>query len=159
MINVIPKPNYLAVTGGERPYSEKNVTFEKNDALEDEEYHLEITKEKILVSAKGEKGFFYGKQTLKQLSFLKETVPCLMIKDKPRYPYRAFMIDSSRHMQTIDEIKTYINEDILKQDLTRRKAAAVIRDTAVDKEPEPAEEAAAEEALAEEAPAAEESAE
>ena len=58
-----------------------------------------------------------------------------------------------------EQIKTYINEDILKQDLTRRKAAAVIRDTAVDKEPEPAEEAAAEEAPAEEAPAAEESAE
>lgn len=58
-----------------------------------------------------------------------------------------------------EQIKAYINEDILKQDLTRRKAAAVIRDTAVDKEPEPAEEAAAEEAPAEEAPAAEESAE
>ena len=72
MINVIPKPNYLAVTGGERSYREKGVGFIKNEALEDEEYYLEITKERICVTAKGEKGFFYAKQTLKQLSFLKE---------------------------------------------------------------------------------------
>lgn len=52
-----------------------------------------------------------------------------------------------------EKLKDYINEDIMRQDLKRRKAAAIIRDTAVDKEPEPAEE------TAEEAPAAEETAE
>ena len=108
MLNIIPKPNYIAVTGAERPYSEKDIRTVRSDLLGDEEYYLEITKEKIEITAKTEKGFFYARQTLKQLSFLKEAVPCLYIKDKPRYPYRAFMIDSARHMQTVDEIKTYI---------------------------------------------------
>ena len=68
---------------------------------------------------------------------------------------QAYEDMSKEYGMEAEQIKTYINEEILKQDLTRRKAAAVIRDTAVDKEPEPA----AEEAPAEEAPAAEESAE
>lgn len=68
---------------------------------------------------------------------------------------QAYEDMSKEYGMEAEQIKTYINEDILKQDLTRRKAAAIIRDTAVDKEPEPAEE----EAPAEEASAAEETAE
>lgn len=59
----------------------------------------------------------------------------------------------------VDKLKGYVNEDLMRQDLKRRKAGAIIRDTAVDKEPEPAEETAVEEVPAEEAPAAEETAE
>lgn len=59
----------------------------------------------------------------------------------------------------VEKLKVYVNEDIMRQDLKRRKAAAIIRDTAVDKEPESAEETAPEETAAEEAPAGEETAE
>ena len=50
----------------------------------------------------------------------------------------------------VDKIKGYLNETNMRLDLARRKAGEVIRNTAVDKEPE-----AAAEAPAEEAPAAE----
>ena len=47
-----------------------------------------------------------------------------------------------------DQVRQYINPDVVRTDLCRRKAAEIIRDTAVDKEPDaPAEkepEAAAE---------------
>lgn len=49
----------------------------------------------------------------------------------------------------VDKIKAIVNAEVLGQDLKRRKAGAVIRDSAVDKEPEPAEEAPAEETPAE----------
>ena len=45
-----------------------------------------------------------------------------------------------------DQVRQYINMDVVRADLCRRKAAKIIRDTAVDKEPEaPAEETPAEE--------------
>lgn len=108
MLNIIPRPNYLSLTGGQSSYGENEIEYLTNTGLSDEEYEIEITQEKITVVSAGDKGRFYAKQTLKQLSFLKDSVPCLKIKDKPRFPYRAFMIDSSRHIQTLDEIKTYI---------------------------------------------------
>lgn len=39
-----------------------------------------------------------------------------------------------------DQVRQLINEDVVRADLRRRKAAQIIRDTAVDKEPEPAKE-------------------
>ena len=57
--------------------------------------------------AKGEKGKFYAMKTLDQLKNMGK-VPHCVIKDAPEFQYRGFMIDSSRHMQTVDEIKTYI---------------------------------------------------
>ena len=50
----------------------------------------------------------------------------------------------------VDKIKGYLNETNMRLDLARRKAGELIRTTAVDKEPEAAEEAPAEEAPAEE---------
>ena len=42
----------------------------------------------------------------------------------------------------VDQIKQYVDEKIIVLDMKRRKAAQLIRDTAVDKEPEAKEEAA-----------------
>lgn len=50
-----------------------------------------------------------------------------------------------------DQVRQYVNADVVRTDLARRKAAQIIRDNAVDAEPDPAPEAEA----AEEAPAAE----
>ncbi len=56
-----------------------------------------------------------------------------------------------------DQVRQYVNADVVRTDLARRKAAQIIREAAIDAEPDPAPEApAAEEApTAEEAPAAE----
>ncbi len=58
-----------------------------------------------------------------------------------------------------EQIKNYVNEDVMRTDLARRKAGEIIRETAVDKEPEPAEDeapAAGEASAGEETPVAEE---
>eukprot|EP00759_Apiculatamorpha_spiralis_P008076 PhF_6_TR15059/c0_g1_i2/m.23661/K12373/HEXA_B; hexosaminidase len=57
-------------------------------------------------------GLFYGLQTLKMLSRLHHAnggaVPCQEIQDSPRYTWRGFHLDSSRHFFTVGEIRRFL---------------------------------------------------
>lgn len=83
-----------------------------------DEYELEINNDGITISASGSSGLFYGAQTLRQLlppeteiTGIKESVsvPCLLIKDKPRFDYRGFMLDSARHFFSVETIKKILD--------------------------------------------------
>ncbi len=90
----------------------ENIPGEKceiNTALENEEYILSINPEEIKIEGGSERAVFYAKQTLKQIEAQYDKLPECKIQDKPRFPYRAFMIDSARHMQEISEIKEIID--------------------------------------------------
>lgn len=78
-----------------------------------EGYVLEVKPERVVVSASTTTGLFYGLQSLLQLmepdglgSWL---VPVVMIKDAPRFEYRGFMIDVSRHFRSKEFIKKQID--------------------------------------------------
>lgn len=88
--------------------SGKMIFFSQNKDLGDEAYSLEITPEKITAEASTPAGFFYSIQTIKQLlpeaiygiSLTENTswnLPCVNIKDNPRFPYRGLHMDVSRH--------------------------------------------------------------
>ena len=63
-----------------------------------EAYNLKITPARIVVSASGDAGIFYGLQTLLQLmESANGAIPCVEIKDTPRFGYRGMMLDVSRH--------------------------------------------------------------
>lgn len=63
-----------------------------------EAYSLIISPERIVVSASGDAGIFYGLQTLLQLMESgKGRLTCVEIKDVPRFVYRGMMLDISRH--------------------------------------------------------------
>lgn len=76
-------------------------------ALEKEGYILEIFPNKIEVSASTAQGIFYGIHTLRQLLPIEIeissddpfefTIPCVIIEDYPRFSWRGFMLDESRH--------------------------------------------------------------
>ncbi|MFC2123589.1 beta-N-acetylhexosaminidase [Bacteroidota bacterium] len=77
------------------------------DRYGEEGYFLEVTENHITISASGQKGIFYGIQTLRQLMpkqiFRKAEVndiswqiPCVQIEDNPRFSWRGLMIDYSR---------------------------------------------------------------
>lgn len=106
-LNVIPKPNKTEFFGGEYWLEECKKVYAVDSELSDEAYILEIAEGKIKITSKGEKGRFYAEKTLSQMVAMGK-LPCCRIEDAPAFPYRGFMIDSARHMQTIDEIKTYI---------------------------------------------------
>lgn len=107
-LNVIPKPNKVNFYGGTLDTTEVGVVYLTDEKLADEAYVISIQSSSIIVSSSGEKGRYYADKTLKQLLSQKE-IPLCRIEDKPAFPYRGFMIDSARHMQTIEEIKKYIS--------------------------------------------------
>ncbi|MQY77655.1 MAG: hypothetical protein GH151_00425 [Bacteroidetes bacterium] len=75
--------------------------------LGEEGYKLEVTEEKVNVTAFHSNGIFWGIQSLRQLlpkEIMREAkvkdiqwvIPCLSIEDKPRFRWRGLMIDYSR---------------------------------------------------------------
>ena len=91
--------------------SDDAVAFSENDA-----YRLDSSADKITISAKTERGLFYGVQSLLQLlppavygdkpqAGLELKVPALIINDKPSMDrMRGLHVDISRHFRTKEEM-------------------------------------------------------
>lgn len=64
----------------------------------DEGYSLDISSKGITIRAKGGAGLFYGVQSLLQMVWVHgNDIPCVHIEDAPRFAYRGFHLDVSRH--------------------------------------------------------------
>lgn len=86
-----------------------------------EAYQLTVTPDSVAVVASSGAGLFYGVQSLLQL-FPKEierrqtvtgiqwTIPCVEIADAPRFGWRGFLLDVSRHFFTKQEVKDFIDQ-------------------------------------------------
>ncbi|WP_158799163.1 family 20 glycosylhydrolase [Pedobacter sp. L105] len=107
----------IAKATGIKPLVTNNKTgnlimLQKKELKGDEAYELSVSPGKIVISAAGNAGIFYGIQSLKVLlpanSWGKKQasvkIPGLEIKDNPRYAYRAFMMDLARNFQQKKEI-------------------------------------------------------
>lgn len=95
-----------------------NIYLKLDDKIENKEgYKLEVTYDKIQVSAKTPTGIFYALQSLRMLLPPKTekeavadlTIPAVTIQDAPRYPYRGMHLDVGRHMFPVKFIKKYID--------------------------------------------------
>lgn len=79
----------------------------------DEAYRLDVTPDGVSIRAAGNRGLFWGVQTLRQLLPLKRTDPptlaAVHITDAPHYPWRGFMLDVARHFYPVDFIKQQID--------------------------------------------------
>lgn len=73
-----------------------------------EGYLLNVMPTGILLKAQSEAGLFYGKTTLSQL-YTNGRIPCVQIKDSPRFVHRGVMLDVSRHFFSKEEIKKLID--------------------------------------------------
>jgi len=86
-----------------------------------EGYHLSVKPDHILITGGSSAGVFYGIQTLLQLmppevfgdgtkaGNVKWVIPCVDIKDQPRYAYRGMHLDVSRHFFPKEFVKRYID--------------------------------------------------
>lgn len=86
-----------------------------------EGYELKVTPNQITIHASSGAGFFYGIQSLIQLlpafycasevngDAIIWSVPCLEIKDHPRFSYRGMHLDVSRHFFPKEFVKRYID--------------------------------------------------
>lgn len=102
----------LGKKGTSSLYTGKQISIKKVDSMGAEGYGLTVTQSGITISASTTAGAFYAIQSLKTLipptAFAhpqKEIqIPCVEVKDEPRFGYRAFMLDVGRNFQPKKEI-------------------------------------------------------
>ena len=89
--------------------------------LDPEGYKLFITAEGVKIEAATSAGFYYAFQTVKKIlpanvmagvkdeAVAEYALPLVSINDEPRFGYRGFMLDVSRHFFTVEEVKRMID--------------------------------------------------
>lgn len=100
------KNNYAAST-------DKNavsLVVDEKLSMPDEAYSLHITPDSVILKASSDAGLFHAKEALIQLIRAgKGNLPCCRIEDYPRYEWRGFMLDESRHFFGKEKVKQYLN--------------------------------------------------
>ncbi len=88
--------------------------------LDSEGYILQVSHTNVNISATSPSGVFYGIQTLRQLlppeiessseKNLEWAIPCVKIEDNPRFSWRGFMLDESRHFFGKEEVMKILDQ-------------------------------------------------
>ena len=115
-----------AVTGKKATLSnQKNATFRfeqvQDNTLGKEGYQLTVNEKGILVKAQTYAGALYAWQSILQLcppaiygnqidKQVNWAIPYVQISDVPRFEWRGFMLDVSRHFFTVSEVKKMLDE-------------------------------------------------
>jgi hexosaminidase len=96
--------------------SKINLVFDVEGPAESnlkEVYKLMVTNQSVTIKAEYNQGIFYGIQTFLQLipseNKAEIKIPCLEIKDHPKFKWRGMHLDVGRHFFTISFIKKYID--------------------------------------------------
>ncbi|MGL5563722.1 MAG: glycoside hydrolase family 20 zincin-like fold domain-containing protein, partial [Tannerellaceae bacterium] len=80
-----------------------------------EGYSITVNNKIINIIAASENGLFYGIQTLLQMAttgqadYTSFEIPAVEIEDKPAFQWRGIMLDVSRHFQSKEYIKRFID--------------------------------------------------
>ncbi|HEV2540137.1 MAG TPA: family 20 glycosylhydrolase [Frateuria sp.] len=79
----------------------------------EEAYRLTVTPRRVVIAASGDRGLFWGAQTLVQLlpsgHRAKVSIPAMRIDDAPRYAWRGVMLDAARHFIPVPLVKQQID--------------------------------------------------
>lgn len=112
--------DYLELSTGIRPKTTTAVE-EQNAVIlsiglqheNPEAYRIQIDRETIRIEGASEAAVFYGIQTLRKSVPIGDygniTFNPVTINDAPRYTHRGMMLDVSRHFQSVDFVKKYID--------------------------------------------------
>lgn len=96
------------------------IRFIPDNRLGKEEYEMRVSAKGVRIKASGLNGVVYAVQTLKQLLPVEIytgtcatdkdwSVPCMTVRDKPRFAYRGMHLDPCRHFFSVEETKRYID--------------------------------------------------
>ncbi len=95
-------------------------TVGSDSNLGDEGYELIVDNDSVLIRAPHTGGLIYGVQSLRQLlpheierdslvTGVTWAAECVNIWDKPRFGWRGMMLDASRHFQSVEFVKDFID--------------------------------------------------
>jgi len=102
----------LAVRAAAAEVRTPMIEFRRRSGPGREAYGIEVTPQRITVSASSSAGLFYGAVTLWQLlppGVSGGEIAAQTIIDAPRYPWRGLMLDSSRHFQSPAFVRSMID--------------------------------------------------
>jgi hexosaminidase len=102
------------------PFTNAILFVRPTTVMPEDNYELLVESNLVTITASASQGYFYALQTLFQLlppeiystelvTGLKLPMPCVSIKDKPRYEHRGFMLDVGRHFMPIEFVKKMID--------------------------------------------------
>ncbi|MDE6303583.1 MAG: beta-N-acetylhexosaminidase [Paramuribaculum sp.] len=87
----------------------------------DEAYGLVVNKDNVAISAATPAGLYFALQSVKKMlpanvmagkmaeGQVTYALPCVTIEDAPRFSFRSFMLDVSRHFYDVDQIKKMLD--------------------------------------------------
>ena len=79
-------------------------------SLPNEAYRLFVSPDSVVMEAASESGLFYAKQTFLQLCrFQSGSIRACSIEDQPRFAWRGFMLDESRHFFGKEKVMQYLD--------------------------------------------------
>ncbi len=98
----------------------KGFVFTSDETLSSGEYCIEVSGKAVKVRSSDFYGTLYAIETLKQLMPVAVYgskaddkadwhIPCVSIKDSPRFGYRGMHLDCARHFFSVDEVKKYLD--------------------------------------------------
>ena len=86
---------------------ESRLHFTSDSRFAPEGYAIKSDKNVIQVLASSEAGAFYALMSLEQMGEDGE-MDCCFVRDEPKYGYRSFQLDCSRHFWTVEKIKSIL---------------------------------------------------
>ena len=88
------------------------ITFQREPGMAAEAYRLDVAPTGVLIRATSGAGLFYGAVTFWQLLPVGKgpaQIPAQTIKDAPAYAWRGLMLDSARHFQSPQFVKSMLD--------------------------------------------------
>ena len=110
----------ITLTASSNSNGNISISLNNDKSLGNEGYSLEVTPRIVSLSANKPAGLFYGMQTLVQLlpkeieskttvKNVSWAIPCVTIKDYPRFGWRGLLLDVSRHFFTKEQVKIFVD--------------------------------------------------
>ena len=89
------------------------VNISLDGKLAEEEYRIEVSGQRIDLTAGSPRGAFHAMQTLRQIAACctgegGTVIPLLRIEDKPFFAYRGMMLDVCRHFRSVEEVPFHL---------------------------------------------------
>jgi hypothetical protein len=91
------------------PFIELKLAEVKSHYLSEEAYQLNVSKNKIAITANTSHGIFNALQTLRQLIENKKSIAGCEITDWPAFQWRGYMVDVGRNYQSMQLLKHQID--------------------------------------------------
>lgn len=96
-------------TGKDEVHIELRLNVSASPGISDEAYTLNVSENKILITAKTTHGIFNGIQTLRQLMRDGVMIDACEITDSPAFSWRGYMIDVGRNYMSMQLLKQQID--------------------------------------------------